>query len=137
MSLVSFYIPWNYQKTRSFSNIFRGYRKRPGSWNWLKWLCVSITLFSRPTFHFYTHWYQNTSQKVKFSIKDFSSKCDQIRRKSRIWSHLLEKYLMENLICTLKRIFFAEWSYFCLAVNHRPFLLSFNEKHSTQPETFN
>ena len=37
-----------------------------------------------------------TAQKMKFSIKDFSSKCDQIRRKLRIWTHLLEKSLMEN-----------------------------------------
>ena len=39
-----------------------------------------------------------TTQKMKFSIKDFFSKCDQIRRKLRIWSHLLKKSLMENLI---------------------------------------
>ena len=39
-----------------------------------------------------------TAQKMKFSIKDVSSKCDQIRRKLRIWSHLLEKSLMENFI---------------------------------------
>ena len=35
---------------------------------------------------------------MKFSIKDFFSKCDQIRRKLRIWSHLLKKFLMENFI---------------------------------------
>ena len=39
-----------------------------------------------------------TAQKMKFSIKDFFSKCDQIRRKLRIWSHLLKKSLMENFI---------------------------------------
>ena len=39
-----------------------------------------------------------TAQKMKFSIKDFSIKCDQIRRKLRIWSHLLKNSLMENLI---------------------------------------
>ena len=38
------------------------------------------------------------AQKMKFSIKDFFSKCDQIRRKLRIWSHLLKKYLTENSI---------------------------------------
>ena len=37
-------------------------------------------------------------QKIKFSIKDFFSKCDQIRRKLRIWSYLLKKFLMESLI---------------------------------------
>ena len=31
---------------------------------------------------------------MKFSIKDFFSKCDQIRM--RIWSYLLKKSLMEN-----------------------------------------
>ena len=40
----------------------------------------------------------DTAQKVKFSIKDFFSKCDQIRRKLRIWSHLLKKFLMESFI---------------------------------------
>ena len=35
---------------------------------------------------------------MTFSIKDFHSKCDQTRRKMRIWPHLLKKYLMENFI---------------------------------------
>ena len=35
---------------------------------------------------------------MKVSIKDFSSKCDQIRSFLRIWSHLLEKSQMENFI---------------------------------------
>ena len=39
-----------------------------------------------------------TAQKIKFAIKDFSSKCDQIRSFQRIWSHYLEKSLMENFI---------------------------------------
>ena len=43
-----------------------------------------------------------TTQKTKFPIKEFFSKCDQVRRKLRIWSHLLKKYLMENFIfCTV------------------------------------
>ena len=33
---------------------------------------------------------------MKFSIKDFFSKCDQIRSCLRIWSHLLKKSSMEN-----------------------------------------
>ena len=36
--------------------------------------------------------------KLKFSIKDLFSKYDQIRRKLRIWSHLLKKSLIENFI---------------------------------------
>ena len=39
-----------------------------------------------------------TAQKMKFSIKDFFRKCDQIRRKLRIWSHLLKKSFIENFI---------------------------------------
>ena len=42
--------------------------------------------------------YNDTAQKMKFFIKDFLSKCDQIRRNLRIWSHLLKKSLMENFI---------------------------------------
>ena len=38
----------------------------------------------------------NTAQKMKFSIKDFFSKCDQTHKKLRIWSHLLKKSLIEN-----------------------------------------
>ena len=35
---------------------------------------------------------------MKISIKDFFSKCDQIRSFLRIWSYLLKKSLMENFI---------------------------------------
>ena len=38
------------------------------------------------------------AQKMKLSIKNLFSKCDQIRRELRIWSHLLKKSLMENFI---------------------------------------
>ena len=39
-----------------------------------------------------------TAQKMKFFIKDFFNKSDQIRKKLRIWSHLLKEYLMENFV---------------------------------------
>ena len=42
--------------------------------------------------------YVHTVQKMKFSMKDFFSKCDQIRSFLWIWSHLLKKSLMENFI---------------------------------------
>ena len=51
---------------------------------------VRILIFSRVAGH--------TAQKMKFSMKDFFTKCDQIRRKLRIWSHLLKISLMENFI---------------------------------------
>ena len=40
---------------------------------------------------------------MNFSIKDFFSKCDQIRRKLWFWPNLLKKSLMENLtFCAVK-----------------------------------
>ena len=39
---------------------------------------------------------------MKFSIKDFISKCDQNRKKLRIWSHLPKKSLTGNFI-------FVQW----------------------------
>ena len=48
---------------------------------------------------------------MKFSIKDFFSKCDQIHRKLQIWSHLLKKSLMENFT-------------FCVVCITAPFVLS-------------
>ena len=45
-----------------------------------------------------------TAQKMKFSIKDFFGKCDQIRKKLRIQSHLLKKSFMKNFIfCAVKQ----------------------------------
>ena len=41
---------------------------------------------------------------MKFSIKDFFSKLDQIRWDLQIWSHLLKKALMENL-------FLVQWKF--------------------------
>ena len=47
-----------------------------------------------------------TAQKMKFYIKNFFSKCDQTRRKLRIWSYLLKKSLMKNFIfCAVTIIF--------------------------------
>ena len=45
----------------------------------------------------------NTAQKKKFSVKDFSRKCDQIRSFLRIWSDLLKKSLMVKLIFLCSR----------------------------------
>ena len=43
----------------------------------------------------------NAAQKMKFFIKDFFIKCDQMR--SFLWLHLLKKSLKENLIfCAVK-----------------------------------
>ena len=50
-----------------------------------------------------TNKFLNTAQKIKFSIMNFFSKCDQILSFLRIWSHLVEKSLMENFIfCAMR-----------------------------------
>ena len=62
---------------------------------------TSVSQYSKKerieSLYFPKEWYI-TAQKMKFSIKDFFSKCDQIRSFLRILSHLLKKSLMENFI---------------------------------------
>ena len=48
--------------------------------------------------HFINCLLLNTAQKMKFSIKDFFSKCDKIRSFLWIWSHFLKKSIMGNYI---------------------------------------
>ena len=43
-------------------------------------------------------WDSFSAQKMKFSIQNFFSKRNQIRKKLRIWSYLLKKSFMENFI---------------------------------------
>ena len=49
---------------------------------------VSVQITRNATLH--------TAQKLKFSIKNLFSKCDQTCSFLRIWSHLMEISLMEN-----------------------------------------
>ena len=68
--------------------------------------CLDV-VSSRPVFSLfiflinwslYHNFMENSAQKTNFSVKEFFSKCEQICRKLRIWSHLLKKSLMENFI---------------------------------------
>ena len=64
---------------------------------------------------------RDTAQKLKFSIKDFFSKFDQIRSFLWIWSHLHKKYLMENFIfCAVRNAItrkdFTDEQFFCSKV---------------------
>ena len=80
------------------------------NYRFIKWTYLFVPM---------THWVsvenfqaQNTAQKMKFSIKDFFSKCDQVRSFRRIWSHLPKKSLIENFIfCAM------EFSMQCLIVS--------------------
>ena len=47
------------------------------------------------------------NKKMKVPMKDFFSKCDQIRKKLRIWSHLLKKSLIFTKMI-LVSTFFAD-----------------------------
>ena len=52
------------------------------------------------------------AQKMKFFTKNFFSKCEQIRRKVRIWSHSLKKFLTENFIFCAVELFVITGQYF-------------------------
>ena len=54
-----------------------------------------------------------TPQKLKFSFKNFFSKWDQIRRKLRIWSHIL----MENFtFCAVSHVNMQHYIKYCVGV---------------------
>ena len=52
-----------------------------------------------------------TVQKMKLSLKNFLSKCDQIRSFLRIWIRLLKKSFMENFIFCAVLLGFFNWIY--------------------------
>ena len=78
--------------------------------------------------------------KMKFSIKDFFSKCDQICRKLRIWSHLLKNFLMENFIfCAVVATYFIV-SFLMTNLNHSKktiLFLQINQISSREIRVFN
>ena len=103
--------PENNRKNIWFSDALRGYRKKPVGMKWVKvtrlqgYFYQFLQSFS-PIFCLLKknermvvcilHSYKTLHKKIKFSIKDFFSKRDQIRSLLRIWSHLLKKHLTET-----------------------------------------
>ena len=71
ISIFHLHKPRKSQKTRGFLTSLEGYRME-----------TPVT----------------AQKKMKFSIKNFFSKCDQTRSFLRSWSHLLKKSFMENSI---------------------------------------
>ena len=68
-----------------------------------EWLFLNV-----PENKYFQVLFSENCTKMKIFIKDYFSKCDQIRRKLRIWSHLLKKYLMEIFIfCAVKNVLFV------------------------------
>ena len=61
-------------------------------------LLINIGYCGTSHFSYMLQVMSHTAQKMKFSIKNFFSKFDQLRRKLWIWSHLLKKSLMEKFI---------------------------------------
>ena len=66
--------------------------------------CAKYTCHKNSWYKYFSYYSLRTctAQKMKFSIKDFFNKCDQIRSFLRIWSHSLKKSLMETS-------FFVQW----------------------------
>ena len=65
----------------------------------MRYLELSVNHTLLGFIHFESQTHSNiTVQKTKFSFKDFYSKCEQIRRKLRVYSHLLNNSLTENFI---------------------------------------
>ena len=58
----------------------------------------SMTIQQCSNFSRVSYTVQYTAQKIKFSIKGFLSKCEQMQNFLRIFLHLLKESLMENLI---------------------------------------
>ena len=89
------------------SLIFR-FKKSPDQF---KMTCLIKYVFKYN--YFLTRWRKLkesfTAQKMKFSIKYFFSKCEQIRRKLRIWSHLLKNPQWKTLI-------FVQYLLLCLYI---------------------
>ena len=77
--------------------------KKLWPWNsageWVNPSIINISFYSLKTFFPHENLRHRVNEhNMKFSIKEFFSKCVQIRRKLRIWSHLLKNSLMGNLI---------------------------------------
>ena len=86
-SNTTFYPLFNFQifKISGYTGTVSSARKSDG------YCCFSCRIFEGVS-------KTSAAQKMMFSIKDFFSKCDQICRKQRIWSHLLKKSLIGNFI---------------------------------------
>ena len=63
------------------------------------------------------------AQKMKFSIMDFFSNCDQVPNFQRIWSHLLKKTLMKSFtFCVVIKT--LDWSPGGTVLFHREMMRS-------------
>ena len=84
----------------------------------------SMTIQQCSNFSRVSYTVQYTAQKIKFSIKGFLSKCEQMQNFLRIFLHLLKESLMENLI-------FWAVANKCLKETIRPYSFNFFRLSST------
>ena len=75
------------------SSLYKRLLSRTLWWVWRKAQIIFNLIFAH-----LNHLSFNNAQRMKVSIKDFFSKCDQIRSYLGIWPHLLKKCLMKNFI---------------------------------------
>ena len=91
-------LPWHFElfflNKKTYENVDMSRQKRTLFLQRTSWW-VLLTLIERNE-SFFEVLGNYTAQKMKFSIKDFFNKCDQIRRELRNWSHSLKKSLMET-----------------------------------------
>ena len=99
--------PWKHEKALKVLQCFQEVKKGCILNKWVKHYWTQSTVNFIPScrisecFKFNKNWkmkLDTQDKKMKFSVGDFWSKCDQVRGKLRIWSYLLKKFLMENFV---------------------------------------
>ena len=80
------------EKIRAWSNVLNKNRNKAFKYS-RQMLKKDVSLLDI----FIKHYHINHCTKIKPSIKDFFCKCEQVRRKLQICSHLVKKSLMRNL----------------------------------------
>ena len=107
--LLKFYSLYAFEPKFGGDELVLVFSKDNISWNPIVFMFQSINLRQ------YFVWIV-TAQEMKFFIKDFFSKCDQIRKKLWIWSHLLKKPLMGNFsfcaVCQTIHMHFVHLNHF-------------------------
>ena len=81
----------NQEPNATSSNISLIYKKLLQTFRKSISLAKNLFLVNSLVKVWFGEYYDNTAQKMKFSVKNLFGKCDQIRSFLRIWSHLLEK----------------------------------------------
>ena len=77
---------------------------------WFKMVSCKVTSTSFCHCRSVGRYFPTAAQKMKFSIKDFFRKCDQIPSFLRIWSHLLKKTLTGKFIfCAVQQGHVSYW----------------------------